>query len=341
VEGLPKAEEEVIAKPAARRSRAASTAAGLVVLACALAAPRVAAADDDDPTEVNLNRARKLMESRATLDQACKWLENAYGITQRGDMLLNLAECHRRQGKTASAWAEFDKAIRIGAEVRFPEAVAAATKLRDDLATHVSRITVSVAPAVARLPGFAVELDGKPLAPAGWNTAAPHNPGAVEVTAHAKGYKPFTAHLDVGNDREDKTVDVALEAEPPPPPPKPVPPPPPGAPSRSIWPWIVGGIGVALGAAAIGFEADSRSAASDLDAHCGGPPRNACPRTYNFAPVRARELRSYDLFVGLGAASLVAIGTGATVLVLRRPGSAGTSTSLRLSPTSASILSSF
>ncbi len=322
----------------ARRRRAASIAAGLVA-AFIVASPRAARADDDDPTEVNLNRARKLMESRSTLDQACKWLDNAYRITQRGDMLLNLAECHRRQGKTATAWSEFDKAIRIGAEVKFPEAVAAATQLRDDLATRVSHVTIQVAPATAALPGFTVELDGKSLPSAGWNVAVFHDPGGVDVTAHAKGYKPFVAHLDIGNEREDKTVEIALEREPPPPPPKPVPRPPPAPPSHSIWPWIVGGVGVALGGAAIAFEIDSKSAGSALDAGCGGPLRTAC--RYDFAPDRARELRSYDLFVGLGAASIVAIGTGATVLVLRRAGSAGKETSLHITPNSAFFVSSF
>ena len=312
-----------------------------LALACAVAAPRVALADDDaDPTEANLNRVRKLMESRSTLADACKWLEQAYNNTKRGDMLLNLAECHRRQGKTASAWLEFDTAIRIGAQVKFPEAVAAATRFRDELAKHLSRVTVSVPPASASLPDLAGELAGKPLPKTSYGVAANHDPGAVTVTATAKGYKRFERRVDLGADTDNQTIEVALEAEPPPPPP-----PPPvvtkSAPPQSIWPWIVGGVGVALGGAAIAFEVDSTAAGHTLNQQCGGSKRDACPPGYDFSSPRARELRGFGLFVGLGTAGLAAIGTGATVIVLRHVGTSGNETGLQLSPSSVSVRTSF
>jgi hypothetical protein len=339
MEGLPKAQEEMRSL-AARRRRGERRLIAALAVACALAAPRAASADDDDPTEVNLNRARKLMESRATLDDACRWLEKAYNLTKRGDMLLNLAECHRRQGKTATALAEFDLAMRIGAQVKFPEAVAAAARLRDDLARRISRVTVVVPPAVAALPTLAIELNGKPLPKASWNTPVNHDPGPIEVTATAKGHKRFAGRVELGAEKDTQTIDVALEAEPPPPPPPPVivprePPP------QSIWPWIVGGIGVGLAGAAIAFEVDSTAAGRTLDARCGGSARDRCPRGFDFESPRARELRGFGLFVGLGAAGLAAMGTGATVLVWRRVGKTGTQTSLWLSPSSASVSTSF
>jgi hypothetical protein len=268
--------------------------------------------------------------------------------------LLNLAECHRRQGKTATAWAEFDTAIRIGVQVKFPEAVATATKLRDELAKHMSRVTVVVPPAVAALPGLSVELDGKPLPQPSWNAAANHDPGAVVVTASAKGYKRFERRIDLGADSDNQSIEVALEAEPPPPPPKP-PPPSTAPPPAPLWPWIVGGVGVALGVAAIAFEVDSTAAGSTLDQNCGGSARNQCPPGYDFSSPRGRELRGFGLFVGLGIAGLAAIGTGATVILTHRfggadrapaatgleRGSTGTQVSLGLSPTSATVTASF
>ena len=143
-------------------------------------------------------------------------------------MLLNLAECHRRQGKTATAWVEFDTAIRIGAEVKFPEAVAAATRLRDDLAKRLSRVTVAVPPEVEALPELAIRLDGKPLPKSRWNEAAPHDPGEVEVTATAKGYERFARRVVLGAESDAQTIDVALEPEPPPA----APPPPRAAPAE-------------------------------------------------------------------------------------------------------------
>jgi hypothetical protein len=335
VEGLPK-EEEV----SATRRRGSLAVAGLLIVA-AIGAARPALADgDDDPNEVNLNKARKLMESRATLDQACSWLANAYSITRRGDVLLNLAECHRRQGKIATAWGEFDEAIRIGTSVKFPEAVAAATKLRDDLAVKISRVTVSVPPAIAARPDLVIELDKKPLPRPKWNAPATHDPGTVEVTARAKGYKPFATQVEIGPTRDDKTIEIGLEAEPPPPPAPPPPPPPPAAARPSPWPWVVGGVGLALGGAAIAFEIDSKSAGKELDRHCGGAKRDACLPRYDFESTRARELRGYDLFLVLGVTSVAAIGTATTVLVLRTTKRAGT-TSLQVTPGAVFLRSSF
>jgi hypothetical protein len=354
VEGLQE-EDQVSGALALRRwYRPRIALVGLATLASALASPAAARADVD-PLEAPLNQARKGMQFRETLDAACAWFEETYRRTSRGDVLLNLAECHRRQGKTASAFAEFDKAISIGAQVKFPEAVAVATQLRDDLARHLSRLTVHVPAETAALAKLTVEVDGKPLAPAGWNTPAPHDPGAVVVTAVAPGHKPFSQRIDLGADSDNKTVDVVLENEAPPPPVAPPPPPKPHLGPAPIWPWFVGGAGVALSVAAIAFEVDSKSAGSALDANCGGPTRDACRPTYDFAPVRAHELRSFGLFVGLGVAGVAAMGTAAVVLITarrpkaeprasattRRVNGPGGELSFTIAPTSANLKMSF
>ncbi len=131
--------------------------------------------------------------------------------------MLNLAECHRRQGKTATAWAEFDKALSHGTKVGFSEAVQAATRLRDGLAAKLSRLTVSVPLESAALEGLTVEVDGTPWPRERWNTAFVIDPGPIRVRARARGYKPFAVQVELGADKDTKSVVVMLEVEPPPP----------------------------------------------------------------------------------------------------------------------------
>lgn len=330
---------------------ALSGLATLAGLAALLASPPALAIDEADrkKAEALFDEGRKLMMEPGKLDEGCATLEKSYKLHERGDTLLNLAECHSRQGKTATAFREFDQAIRIGATFKFQEAIEVAKARRDQLAEKLSSLTVTIAPEVAALEGFTVTLDGAALDKLRWNQRENRDPGPAEVKASAKGYKPFVARVDVGADKDAKAIVVKLEKEPPPPaPPKPPPPKPPPAPppaaSKPVWPWIVGGVGLGLVGASIGLGVDVLGAGDELDARCG-PQRSACPPGYDFAGVRSREMTSFGLFVGLGAGGLVAL--GAAGLGLGLSGSSGPAksaapkTSLHVSPTAAYLQQTF
>lgn len=173
-------------------------------------APAAARADSDEADRL-FDEGRRLMMEPGKLDEACQTLEKSYQLHDRGDTLLNMAECHSRQGKTATAWSEFDRAIRIGVKVRFPEAIEVAKVRRDELAAKLSTMTITVAPEVASLRGLAVQLNGAPLPSDRWNKAENRDPGPYEITASAPGYKPFAVKVEVGNDKDRKTVAVALD----------------------------------------------------------------------------------------------------------------------------------
>ncbi|MFT3764255.1 MAG: tetratricopeptide repeat protein [Minicystis sp.] len=324
-----------------RPARALALAAGLA-LSCAAAGAR---ADDQQQqrAEELFDEGRKLMRSRATLDQACRTLQESLTLWDRGDTMLNLALCHRLQGKTATAWTEFDKALSHGVKVRFPEAIAEAKKQRSELAAILSKLTVTVPPATAAIEGLTVELDGKPLPREVWNTAFVIDPGPVHVEARAAGYKPFDVRIEIGKEKDVKTVVVVLERAPAPPPPPPPPPPPSVAKtSRPVWPWIVGGAGLALGAGAIVAEVISQSAHRELDRKCGDD-RRACMPGYDFTSARNRELVGFGLFVGLGTGGILALGAAGVGIGLSSKGQNAQkpSTSLVLSPTMISVESSF
>lgn len=257
------------------------------------------------------------------LDKACDILARSYALRQRGDTLLNLAECHRRQGKTATAWREFDEAIRYAMKVEFPEAIAAAVTRRDELALRLSVMFVEV-DARALPSDLNIVLDGKVLPSQQWNEALYVDPGEHRVTATATGYEPYEHSVEVGAKGGSTSLPVTLkQLPPPPPPPPPAPPPaalPPTAPpppphETPVWPFVVGGVGIAAMAVGGVFGIDSLGAGSELDAQCTDL-RKDCPPDYDFDAARGRELRGFGLFVGLGIAGLAATTVGALGFVL-------------------------
>jgi hypothetical protein len=343
MEGVRREEEAVSAHLLSPLRRGLSPLALAVAGGLALAGASASARADDTSEAVRLfDKGRSLMQNTATLAEACRTLEKSLELWDRGDTVLNLALCHRRQGRTATAWAEFDRALSHGTKVGFPEAIEEAKKQRADLEAILSRLTVTIPPATAALQGLAVEVDGEPWPRERWNTALVRDPGPVRVRAQARGHKPFEAQVELGANKDAKSVVVVLEVEPPPPPPPPpTPPPRPVAkPPRPVWPWAVGGVGLALGAGAIGAEIVSRSAHRELDAKCG-PARQSCPPGYDYHAPRARELIGFGLFVGLGAGGVLALGAASMGLGLSSRAPKEPTTSFVVSPTAIAVESAF
>jgi hypothetical protein len=303
------------------------TSAAIIALFVSLLAGRsaiAAPADQANWAEAAklLDEGRELMVRPATLDKACLVLERSYALRKRGDTLLNLAECHRRQGKTATAWREFDEAIRVAKEVEFGEAIRAAEVHRDQLAKLLSELVVEVPTGEARPEGLAILLDGLPLPEQQWGTVLYVDPGPHRVEASAQDHRPFSGSTEVALGGKRSTIKVELVALPKPPPPPPEKPPPPKPviplvePEAPVWALVVGGVGVAMMGVSIGFLVDSLAAGDELDRVCRGEERERCPERYDFMGTYDRELRGFGLFVGLGAAGVAAVGAGAIGLAL-------------------------
>lgn len=268
-----------------------------------------------------LDEGRSLMMKRGMLDEACLALKQSYSLRRRGDTLLNLAECHRRQGKTATAWREFDEAIRYAEAAEFNEAVQAAQLYRDQLAKTLSELVIEAPAGALRPEGLSVTLDGEALPDQQWGQTLYVDPGTHQVEATAPQHHPFSASAVVGpkGDRSVVTLKLVLipvAPRPPPPPPKPPPPPEKAKPEVPVWAVVVGGVGVAMMGTSIGFLVDSVAAGNELDDTCGGELRNACRPGAPFAETYDREVLGFGLFVGLGASGLVATGVGVVGLVV-------------------------
>jgi hypothetical protein len=171
---------------------------------------QVTSAHAAEPREQQLAQAlfdegRQLMEAKRYGD-ACPKLAESQRLDPGGGTLLNLAVCHEKEGKLASAQAELHDALSL--------AIRDGRKDRQDLARErlavvepkVPRVSVVVAPE-AEVDGLEVKLDGLVLRRAAWGVAAPVDPGLHRVEATAPGLRTF--RVDVPIDvAEKKTVRV-------------------------------------------------------------------------------------------------------------------------------------
>jgi hypothetical protein len=235
-------------------------------------------------------------EAKALLDQgkvaeACEKLAASQRLEPKPGTALNLAVCHEKLGKTATAWADYMDAASLAAS--------AGQKDREDFArgrvaaleSQLSRIVIRV----EETPGVEVRLDGRPFLKAAWGMATPVDPGEHVIEASAPGYAPFTRRVSVEPGPSTQEIPVpklsppSAEAPPakpadqpapatkpaPPPSKSPQPSPPPDVPSRAgsgqaIAAYIAGGVGLVGIGVGTYFGLRTFSKRDEGNTHCMG-----------------------------------------------------------------------
>ncbi len=118
--------------------------------------------------------------------------------------LLHMADCHEKEGKSASAWGEFMLAIEQARATGEKEREKFAKTHATGLAKQLHKLQIDAA---ERPPGFAIALDGETFALEGLGTALPIDPGEHVVEASAPGKKKWSKTLSLtaapGLDRID------------------------------------------------------------------------------------------------------------------------------------------
>jgi len=266
------------------------------------------------------DEGRKLMNEKRW-PEACPRLERSYKLDAATGTLLNLAVCHEKIGKTASAWDEFRDVIAMARRENREDRVRFAQKHVDALKDRICTLTVRHAGHEA---GLELKLDGIKLGPESLGLALPIDPGTHTIEAAAPDYKSFSTTVEMRRDGQTETLDIPALAElpkqqplPPPPVVRVVAPPPPA--SHGVSPWIAlpitGGV-LGFGAMALGgiealSEWHNRTAACGI----GGDP-NACTQAGLDADANARRWALVaDIGLGVGVAG--AIGTLVVALVSR------------------------
>ena len=190
-------------------------AASSVALACiTVVAPAFAQSSGDAAAQTLFDEGRTLMAA-SRYDEACEKFEASERLSPAGGTLFNLADCYERAGKPASAWARYNEAADRAAALNRPDAEKFARDRARALAGSLAFIEVEIGDSVKAIPGVAITVDAAPLAPAGWDTPIPADPGPHEIRATAPGKKPRSVHVAVAGQGSTSAVRIdELEDEP-------------------------------------------------------------------------------------------------------------------------------
>lgn len=149
---------------------------------------------------------RGLMEA-TRYPEACQKFAESFRLDPAAGTLLNLAVCHEKEGKIASAWGEFKQALNDAKKAGRADREKLATEHIEVIEPELPYLTIHV-PATVRIPGLEVVRNGNPLLEGGWGTALPIDPGTIEIVTRAPGYKPKALKLAIERkERKELTVE--------------------------------------------------------------------------------------------------------------------------------------
>ena len=137
--------------------------------------------------EALFQRGRELMDE-GKFDLACVKFADSLQAERSTGTMLNLARCHAKQGKTASAWAEYRRAASLSRNESGGRREKAALRLAAALEPKLCKLTIGVADPVA---GLIVKRDGSPAPSSSFGVAIPVDPGSTLIEASAPGYESF------------------------------------------------------------------------------------------------------------------------------------------------------
>ena len=287
----------------------------VLVAALLVAALPVAAQSTDRATAEALFREAKRLMAKRNFAEACPKLAESQKLDPQGGTLLNLAVCHAREGKTASAWSEFQEALALAREAKRNDRILLAKRELAKLSPRLSHLIIEV-PESARVKGLEVRRDDTAMGEATFGVAIPVDPGEFAISAKAPGFEPWQTTVTV-DEAQRSSVTVPRLTPLPPPPPKPKKPPEPkpsesadDGSSQRLAGYVVGGAGlIALGVGGY-FGIRAVSKASESDDHCNG---NLCdPRGLELNDEADTAATISNVAVGIG---IVGVGVGTYLLV--------------------------
>jgi hypothetical protein len=206
---------------------------GAALALALVAATPVALAQSETKTavaEALYRQARELMAA-GDYNAACPKLAESQRLDPATGTLLNLAACHEKQGKLATAWLEYGDALVAARRDGREDRVEYARQRAAELEPKLSRLTIVLAPD-ADEPELTLELDGASVGRAVLGAATPVDPGQHVVRASAPGKKPWEQTVEIGAEADQKSLTIPkLELAPVEPAPPAAPPPPALAPA--------------------------------------------------------------------------------------------------------------
>jgi hypothetical protein len=150
-------------------------------------AARAQNSGDTAAAEALFNEAQKLAQAGKYAEACPKFAESLRLDTGIGVMLY-LADCYERTGRTASAWAQFREAQELATR-QSDRRAATAREQADALEPKLARLVIRVEPG-ADLPRLEVKRDETLVLRPQWGVPVPVDPGMHTIFVSAPGKKP-------------------------------------------------------------------------------------------------------------------------------------------------------
>lgn len=184
-----------------------SLTTGLLCALWSLPAPAFAQETDSAAAEALFQEGRALM-AQGELETACPKLAASHRIDPATGTLIALAACHERQGRLASAWAEFTEAAGRAARERRDDRRQFASERAAALEPRLSTLTIRVAPEVASLRGVRIERSKVVLERGAWNVPVPIDGGSHAIGVSAPGHEAWSTQVSVAPEGDRVTVEI-------------------------------------------------------------------------------------------------------------------------------------
>ncbi len=186
--------------------RRVSSLLGVLLGASALLSVRQVAAEEKDAERLFREGRALVVEGRFA--EACSRLEQSQRLEPRLGTKLNVAFCHERLGKIATAWVGFQEALSTARAERDATREGFARTRVDALRPRVPWLRVR-GPAGSGVAPPMLLLDGAPLEPSRWGQELPVDPGEHTLLAVHGGEEYWRTTLAL---RESEHVEVAIPA---------------------------------------------------------------------------------------------------------------------------------
>jgi hypothetical protein len=308
------------------------TATGVIV--GVITATTSASADDPSAIAEALFRSGRELMAAEKYEEACPKFAESERVDPKPGTLMNLALCHEKTGKTASAWAEYleaaETARRVGESARERVARDRAAALEPTL----SHVLIDADPTS----GAQVALDDRALGPGAFGTAIPIDPGDHVLHASAVGKRAFSQSFSVTAGAEPLHLRVpALDADLPPEPKtasgalapesEPVVRPRRGISGRAVAGYVSGGAGLVLVGVGAFFGFRAFAEKHTVEENCGAV------YCYQSGLDAIRALKTAEAVSTLTiAGGVAAIGGGIYLVLSSRPRSPHPAATLQIGP---------
>lgn len=160
----------------------------------------------DAAAELLLQEGKKQI-AQGNLDAGCASFAKALELHKHPRMRINLADCMEKQGKLASAWAEYIETRRMATKLveQDPSEAKRISYINEKIKALEPRLSYLLVIAEKKAPGLEIFRDKVPT-PEG--TKVPVDTGSYTLTAKAPGYVAWSQSIKIQGEGSTQTLNI-------------------------------------------------------------------------------------------------------------------------------------